>query len=132
MAKTLVKIVLALLLINAAFHIGNAYWNYYKFEDALEQLALFGDRRTDRQLCDQAVETAAGYSVPITADALVIRRGNNPPFGCGDGGTTAAPTIGQASTQMTIEGSYVQQVQIVPGYTRQWEFKPNVKVWLRL
>jgi len=100
--KTLIKIVVALLLINAAFHIGNAYWNYYRFEDALEQLALFGDRRSDRQLCDQAVDTAAGYSLPITADGLVIRRGTNPPFTCGDGAAVALPTTGQAATQMTI------------------------------
>jgi hypothetical protein len=133
MAKTLIKIAIALVVIHGAFRIGSAYWNFYRYEDALQQLAQFGERRTDTQLCDEAMSTAGTYGVPIAASGLTIRRGTNPPFSCADGAGPQEPGgIAQASAQMVIEGTYVESVQVLPGYSYPWEFKPSVKVWLRL
>ena len=133
MAKTLIKIAVALLVLHAAFRVGNAYWNFYRFEDALQQSAQFGERRSDKQLCDEAMGAATQYDIPIAAAGLTIFRGQNPPFGC-DGGPagnqSASPT--QPATQIRIEGYYVDQLQIVPGYNYPWEFKPAVKAWLRM
>jgi hypothetical protein len=130
MAKTLIKIVIALIVLHGAFRIGSAYWNFYRYEDALQQLAQFGERRADKQLCDEAIETAANYGVPIPADGLTIFRGNNPPHNCG--GEPSAPAARQPATQIRIEGSYVERVQVLPGYVYPWEFKPAVKAWLRM
>jgi hypothetical protein len=132
MAKTLIKIVVALIVIHGAFRIGSAYWNFYRFEDALQQIAQFGERRSDRQLCDEAIESATLNGVPIGPGGLTIFRGNNPPYTC-DGGPSA-PQAGprQPATQIRIEGSYVEQVQVLPGYPYPWEFKPSVKAWLRM
>jgi hypothetical protein len=133
MAKTLIKIAIALIVIHGAFRIGSAYWNFYRYEDALQQLAQFGERRTDKQLCDEAMSTAGNYGVPIAATGLTIHRGTNPPYNCAAGAGAQQPgAIAQASAQMVIEGSYVDQVQVLPGYIYPWEFKPSVKVWLRL
>jgi hypothetical protein len=132
MAKTLIKVAIALVVIHGAFRCGSAAWNFYRYEDALQQLAQFGERRTDKQLCDEAMSTAGNYGVPITAAGLTIRRGAHPPYNCEDG--TSAPLaagVAQASGQMTIDGVYVEQVQVLPGYLYPWEFKPSVKVWLR-
>lgn len=132
MVKTLIKIVIALVVAHAAFRIGNAFWNFYRFEDSLQQIAQFGERRTDRQLCDEAMSTAGNYGVPIEASGLTVRRGTNPPFSCGDGSTApVAGAVPQASGQMTIEGAYTERIQVFPGYMYPWEFKPTVKVWLR-
>jgi hypothetical protein len=132
MAKTLIKIVIALVVIHGAFRIGSAYWNFYRYEDALQQLAQFGERRTDRQLCDEAMETAGNFGVPIAAPGLNIRRGTNPVFNCEAGASAPqAGGIAQASGQMTIEGAYMDRVQLFPGFFYPWEFKPSIKVWLR-
>jgi hypothetical protein len=132
MAKTIVKIVIALIVVHGAFRIGSAAWNFYRYEDALQQLAQFGERKTDKQLCDEAMSTAGTYGVPIAANGLTIRRGARPPYNCEDGtGTAQAGDIAQASGQMTITGTYMEQVQVFPGYNYPWEFKPSVRVWLR-
>ena len=55
MAKTLIKIAIALIVLHGAFRVGSAYWNFYRYEDALLQIAQFGDRRTERQVCDEAL-----------------------------------------------------------------------------
>jgi hypothetical protein len=133
MAKTLIKIVVALLVLHAAFRIGNAYWNFYRFEDALQQSAQFGERRSDKQLCDEAMEAATQYDIPIAAAGLTIFRGQNPPYSCGGGPSgTQSTSATQPTTQIRIEGAYVDQLQLLPGYLYQWEFKPAVKAWLRM
>jgi hypothetical protein len=133
MVKTLIKIVIALIVIHGAFRIGSAYWNFYRFEDALQQAAQFGERRSDKQICDEAMTTAANYGIPIAASALSVRRGSAPPFNCEEG---QAPPQGGALTplplgHMLVEGVYVEKVQLLPGYVYPWEFKPSVNVLVR-
>lgn len=133
MAKTLIKIAVALLVLHAAFRIGNAYWNFYRFEDALQQSAQFGERRSDKQLCDEAMGAATQYDIPIDAAGLTIYRGQNPPYSC-EGGPSGTQSVSprQPVTQIRIEGFYVDQLQVLPGYIYPWEFKPAVKAWLRM
>jgi hypothetical protein len=133
MAKNLIKIAVALIVIHGAFRVGTAYWNFYRFEDALQQAAQFGERRSDKQLCDEAMEAAGNYGVPIPPSGLTIFRGNNPPYTC-DGGPTAAPSGAptQPAGQIRIEGAYTDRLQVLPGYFYPWEFKPAVKAWIRL
>lgn len=132
MVKTLIKIAIALLVIHGAARVGYAFWNYYRYEDALLQIAQFADRSTERQVCDQAMSTAADYGVPIAATGLMVRKGNNPPYNCEDGPTQiqgGAP--GLLSGQLSIEGAYTDRLQLLPGYFYPWEFKPTVSVRLR-
>jgi hypothetical protein len=134
MAKTLIKIVLALLVAHAAFRVGNSAWNYYRYEDALQELAQFSDRSTEKQLCDQAMSIAADYGVPIAASGLTIRKGSNPVFNCEEGVT--APVAGGVpaitASQLTIQGIYTDRLQVLPGYFYPWEFRPSVTVRIRL
>jgi hypothetical protein len=133
MVKTIVKIVLALLILHGVVRVGLVYWNYYRFEDSLQQLAQFGERRTEKQLCDEALETAANYGIPIGASGVVMRRGNNPPYNCETGPLAVPPgNVAQPSAQMSIEAYYMEYVPLLPGYTYPWEFKPSVKAFTRV
>ncbi len=132
MVKTLIKIAIALIVIHGAVRVGSAFWSYYRYEDALLQIAQFGDRRTERQLCDEAMSTAGEYDLPITAADLTIRKGTNPPFNCQDGPTLLQPGAkGIASVQLTIDGTYMERLQVLPGYYYPWEFKPSASARLR-
>jgi hypothetical protein len=131
MVKTFIKIALALLVLHGAFRVGYAYWTFYRFEDSLQELAQFGDRKTEAQLCDGAMDSAAGYGVPIAPNQMFIRRGSAPPYNCQSGPTAPESGAMQAASQMTISGSYTEQVQLLPGYFHPWDFAPNVKVWVR-
>jgi hypothetical protein len=132
MVKTLIKIAVALIVIHGAVRVGSAFWSYYRFEDALLQIAQFCDRRTERQLCDEAMSTAGEYDLPITAADLTIRKGTNPPFNCQDGPAVLQPGAkGIAAVQLSIDGTYVERLQVLPGYFYPWEFKPSVSARLR-
>jgi hypothetical protein len=128
MAKTLIKIAIALLVIHGAFRVGMAYYDFYRFEDALEQLALFGTRRSDQQLCDDAMATAVSFDVPISPANMAVVRGMNPPFSCGGG--PGAPIEGRPmrASDIGFLGTYVESVLLLPGYSKPWDFKVQVAV----
>jgi hypothetical protein len=132
MVKTLLKIAVALIVLHGAFRVGNAYWNFYRYEDALLQIAQFGDRRTERQMCEEALTTAADYAVPILASDLTVNKGANPPFNCETGPTALkGSAAGIASVQLTITGWYQDRLQLLPGYFYPWEFKPTASARTR-
>jgi hypothetical protein len=133
MIRTLIKVAIAVLVINAAGRLGYAYFNFYRFEDAVQQVAQFGDRRTDKQVCDEILDHAANYGVPIAAAAIMIQRGGMPSYNCGTGpGAAPSPSaVGLAPGQIAVDATYVDKVQVIPGYIYEWEFKPAVKVWAR-
>ena len=131
MFRVLIKLVIAALVINATWRVGSTYLRYYQFEDALQELAQFGETRGDKQLCGQAMEKAINLEVPITSDALNIRRGANPIYNCEKGfeGGVAPPATGAA--KIFIDAAYTDVMQPFPGYRLNWEFKPSVSAWVR-
>jgi hypothetical protein len=132
MAKTLIKIAIALIILHAAFRVGSAYWTFYRYEDALLQIAQFGDRRTERQMCEEALTTAGDFGVPIAAADLAIHKGSNPPFNCETGPTALkGSALGVATVQLTIAGWYQDRLQLLPGYFYPWEFKPTASTRTR-
>lgn len=128
---TVIKIAIALIIVHGAWRVGAAFWTFYRFEDGLQQLAQFSERRTDKDLCDSAMETAGSLGVPIAAQGITIHRGTEPPYNCDSGPGTVEPgQIARPQNQLTIDAPYTAGVQVLPGYSYPWEFKPNVKAWI--
>jgi len=93
--KTLFKLVVALLVLNAAVRGGLAMWQYYQFKDAAQQVVLFGQRAEPEEIQASILAKATELSVPVQLDDIKISR---------DGTRTIA------------EGSYVQAVEFFPNY----------------
>ncbi len=132
MAGKLIKIGIALLLLNGIVRLGAAYMADYRFEDRLTQIAQFGDRRTEAQLCAEAIEAAQEFDVPIAPENISIRRGSNPPFTCGKGYKGAVSASRGGAEKLYIDASYEREVAIIPGYARRFSFNPSVEVWARV
>ena len=94
--KTIIKILIAAALLNAAVRGGMVALTYYQFRDRTEQLVIFGAGSTPAELHNQIVETAAELSVPIAPEDIIVER---------EGSRTRA------------EASYVQPVEFFPNYT---------------
>src|SRR5262245_30692553 len=93
--KTLFKLVIAILLLNAAIRGGLAMYQYYQFKDAAQQAVLFGQRADPEEIQATIAAKATELSVPLRADDIKVSR---------DGQRTVA------------EGYYVQPVQFCPNY----------------
>jgi hypothetical protein len=106
---TLIKFVIAVLILNAAARAGVAAFEHYQFTDAAREAMVFAPNASDVQLVQAVAKIAHDHNVPVTEDEINLRH---------DG-----PDI-------VIEFSYPKDVDLVPGgvYTRRWEFAPSLSV----
>ena len=74
MIKTVVKIAIALAIINAAFRGGDAAWRYYQLKDATQQLIVFGAQEHTTELHNRIVQKAVELNVPLASENLAVHR----------------------------------------------------------
>ena len=104
--KTIIKLLIAAALLNAAARGGMAAFTYYQFKDRAEQLVIFGAKASPNELQNQILETAAELEIPIDPENVTVER---------DGMRTRA------------EAAYVQPVEFFPNYTYPINFSFRVE-----
>lgn len=93
--KTLFKLVIAILVLNAAVRGALAMYQYYQFKDAAQQVVLFGQRSELEDIQANIVAKASGFGVRIRPDDVKVSRD---------------------ATRTVAQGSYIQTVQFFPNY----------------
>ena len=103
--KTIIKIVVALMLVSAAFNTARAALFSYQFQDAVHEQLVFNPRATDTEILDGIMKIANQMGVPIEEKNITIR-----PVGL----------------DLNVDMSYTTNVVLVPGvYSREWTFTPS-------
>lgn len=105
--RTIVKLVIAGLILHAAYRVGTAYWDHYAFEDATRDAAQFSASSTERDIADKVIALAAEHDIPIEPEDL---------------------TIEKVPRRITIDGSYTRTIEVLPRYSRPWDFTFHVIV----
>jgi hypothetical protein len=72
--KTVIKLVLAAVLVNAAYRSGSTFLKYYGFKDETQQMILFGQGQSVTQLTSQILGEAAKREVPLDEEGLTVTR----------------------------------------------------------
>ena len=108
MIKLAIKLAIAALIANAAWQAGRTFAAHYQFRDDVRQAALMRGQ-TDGQLQQRVLELAANYDIPLTADALTIRR---------------------EERHIYVEGTYVRVVPIAPRLDYPWRFDWEVDAYI--
>jgi hypothetical protein len=103
--KTIIKLVIAGLLLNACARGAQAAWQYYELKDATQQTLIFGGDVTMRELHEQIMRRAAELEVPLPEQGLEITR---------DGARTMA------------KAAYTRPVELVPSYHYPFNFTFSV------
>jgi hypothetical protein len=108
--KTIIKLVVAAILLTATVQAGRAAIKHYTFVDALQEAMLFAGSRTEEELADRVMEIAGDHQIPLDPENLTVRR---EPF------------------QVVIDAPYTDSVALLPGfYKHQWDFNAGVSVRL--
>jgi hypothetical protein len=94
--KTIIKVVVAIALINAAARVGLAYAGFYQLKDQAQELVTFGAKVSDADLQNQIVAKAAALNLPIDVANVDVKH---------DGLHTSAST------------AYTLPVEVFPNYT---------------
>ena len=105
--RTLLKLIVVALIVHGVYRVGFAYWQHYQLHDAIQQLALFSDSATEREVSEAVLELAIERDVPLAPDALVVRR---------------------QPRRILIEGSYTRDIEVLPRYPVPWSFEIDVAV----
>lgn len=106
--STLGCLFMLLLLVTAAYfayNLAEPHWRYYQYKDAMSQAARFADDLSDAEMTRQLHAKADSLGLPPEAYRLRFNRTAN---------------------SMVISTEYTEVVEL-PGYTREFVFKPRVE-----
>jgi hypothetical protein len=103
--KLLVKLAVVALLANAAYRIGMEYLTYVKFRDAVRDAATY-KTNDDDDLRKRIMDLAGDYDIPLSQDAVTIRREDR---------------------QVMVDGSYHKPIEIVPTFRYDWPFTWSIQ-----
>jgi hypothetical protein len=106
--KTIVKLIVVVLIANALWRLGSAYTSFYRFKDSVREAAM-DQARSEDDLRLKIVELASTYDLPLTPEAITIRRELHHTF---------------------VEGSYTMPVAVLPGYQYPWAFSVDVDAFV--
>src|SRR5919108_3893941 len=105
--KTLLKLILVAAVLHATWRIGGAYWDHYRFEDNVREAAQFSQRATAADISARVLALAEEMNIPLSADDLTVSRDQH---------------------HVTVDAAYVRDVEVLPKWTRRWEFSIHVNV----
>jgi hypothetical protein len=105
--KTLIKLIVAAAIVHATWKGGTAYMRYWQFKEQATEIAQFGVRRTDNELRTLVLEAAQQKEIPLDPDAINVQR---------------------RQAHIIIDASYLERVEVLPGYFYPWNAKMHVDV----
>ena len=93
--KTVLKLLIAVALLNAVVRGADSAWNYYQLKDAAQRALLFGTQASSKQIHGQIMERAVELRVPLMPEDL---------------------TVSWRAGRRIAEASYTQQIEFFPKY----------------
>ncbi len=96
MIRRIVKIAVFLLVANGVYQIAPVAYRQVRFSDALNELALYGQKSSDAEIVGRALALAADNDVPLDREYVKVRR---------------------LPGSVHIDASYVEPLHLLPGYT---------------
>ena len=103
--RTIITFVVVLVVLNAVLRGGTAYWKFYQFKDATQEMVVFGARTPTSLLHEQVFDKATKLEVPIGSDDIKVTR---------------------EGSRTVVSASYEQTVEFFPRYTRPLKFSFSV------
>jgi len=101
--KFILKLLVAALIANAAWHTMSAYASYWKFKDAVTQTTQFGNDKSLATLKARILQLAMDYDLPIDGDDFTITRSRE-------------------TLHTVVDGTYARDIEFAPGFVRPWSF----------
>jgi hypothetical protein len=106
--KTILALLFAALVVNAAVRMGDSVWRNYQIEDAVNQETRYGNSKTASMLRKKIVELAAEQQVALREDEVVVER---------------------RGTETYVSLAYAEELELIPAtYRRLQEYEITMSV----
>lgn len=92
--STVIKLVITALILNACVQGGRSAWEFYQFQDEVQQAVLFSTKDTPEQLKARIAGLASEKGLSLDPETL---------------------SVSYVATQARIKASYVDDVAVLPG-----------------
>jgi len=103
--KTIIKIVLALVVLTAAAQAGMASLTNYQFQDAIHESLLFDPRASEAEIIEMVVKLGSEHGLSVEAGNVTVR---------------------EVGSDLIVSATYTREVNLLPGfYAREWTFNPS-------
>ena len=103
--KTIIKLVIAALVVHATWRTATVYIRYYEFKDQVHEAAQFSDRKPESELRARVLTLAEQHQIPLAPEAVSVRRQEN---------------------HTLVDATYTERIELLPKYFYPWEFKVQV------
>jgi hypothetical protein len=101
----------SLLLLTAALYfgvnIGEVYWRFYRFQDAMQQEVRFAAMHSDQAIVRRLTSVAESLGLPDGAGAVTVQRDDR-------------------ARRIDISAAYAERVEL-PGFVRTFRFSPRAE-----
>jgi hypothetical protein len=104
--KTLLKLIVAVIVVNASVRAGKAALNYYQFKESAQQAVLFGAGISTDDIRERILERADELGLPVNRDNV---------------------TVGRESGRTWADASYSQSVELFPNQKYPVDFSFSVE-----
>ena len=106
--KTLIQLLIAAAIINAAARYGLSTWTQYQFRDSVQQILLFGADASTDDLENEIMMEAERQDVPLEREKVDVQ---------------------QRDAVVTAQASYLDEIELFPGYKypKTWTFDIEVR-----
>jgi hypothetical protein len=101
----LFSLLLVTVVVYFGFNIGEVYWRYYRYQDAMEQEVRFASMRNDDAIVERLTSVAETLGLPDAAHPPRVQRD-------------------PSSRRINISVSYSERVEL-PGFVRTFNFTPR-------
>ena len=106
--KTVIKLLVAAVVLNATVRLGMSAWTQYQFRDTVQEMVLFGATHTTAELKKEIIEEASEQGVPVADDDVDVQR---------------------QGMLTTAESTYVDDIELFPTYVypMTWSFTVDAR-----
>jgi len=105
MIRTIVKLIILAVIVNAAINVAPPFWRNFRFKDAIGELARFSGKLEDKKIAADVIEIAREMDVPLVAENV---------------------QVGRLERRVVVEGRYHVEMEYFPGRFYPWDFKFRV------
>lgn len=108
--KTILKLIIAAVILTGCFNVSAALVKEYQFEDAVHEGLLFDPRMTDKEITELILRSAGEHSIPIDNTGIRIQ---------------------QTGPDVRVYMTYTESIVVIPGvYSKEWTFTPSASTRL--
>jgi hypothetical protein len=106
MLRSIIRLALVALVVHAAVRTVPVFWAQVKFRDAVEEMAMFSGKRTDREVADRVMQIAARLDVPLAREDLQVRKAQHTTY---------------------VDATYTAQLEVFPRTFYPWTFQIHIE-----